>query len=129
MLSTFLCLYIIYFSYFVVDTSYSMKAKKSNNAGDGTYRCEACNFETKYSQNLQAHFKTLKHLGNELRRVSHLFRKSCINPSYVPQNHLTYWYRILVVWKNTYIKSRSMGDLCKCKQYFWTLQNSFFHKL
>ena len=64
MLSTFLCLYIIYFSYFVVDTPYSMKTKKSNNAGDGTYRCEACNFETKYSQNLQAHFKTLKHLGN-----------------------------------------------------------------
>ena len=31
---------------------------------DGTYVCDPCNFETKYSQNLQAHFKTLKHLGN-----------------------------------------------------------------
>ena len=63
MLPTFLY-FVLYFSYFVVDTPYSMKTKKSNNAGDGTYRCEACNFETKYSQNLQAHFKTLKHLGN-----------------------------------------------------------------
>ena len=61
--ATHIPLYVIYFSYFVVDTPYSMKTKKSNNAGDGTYRCEACNFETKYSQNLQAHFKTLKHLG------------------------------------------------------------------
>ena len=63
MLPILLC-FVLYFSYFVVDTPYSMKTKKSNNAGDGTYRCEACNFETKYSQNLQAHFKTLKHLGN-----------------------------------------------------------------
>ena len=62
--ATHIPLFVPYFSYFVVDTSYSMKTKKSNNAGDGTYRCEACNFETKYSQNLQAHFKTLKHLGN-----------------------------------------------------------------
>ena len=22
-----------------------------------------------------------------------------------------------------------MGDNCKCKQFFWTLHNSFFHKL
>ena len=22
-----------------------------------------------------------------------------------------------------------MGNICKCKQYFWTLSNSFFHKL
>ena len=27
------------------------------------------------------------------------------------------------------ITSRSLGDICKCKQYFWTLHNSFFHKL
>merc|ERR1740129_1368876 len=51
-------------SFDFADTPYSMKAKKSNNAGDGTYKCLPCNFETKYSQNLQAHFKTLKHLGN-----------------------------------------------------------------
>ena len=62
--ATHIHLFVLYLSYFVVDTSYSLKNKKSNNAGDGTYRCEACNFETKYSQNLQAHFKTLKHLGN-----------------------------------------------------------------
>jgi len=32
--------------------------------GEGTYKCEACKFETKYSQNLQAHFTTLKHIAN-----------------------------------------------------------------
>ena len=29
--------------------------------GDGIYRCQACNFSTKYNQNLHAHFRTLKH--------------------------------------------------------------------
>ena len=38
-------------------------------------------------------------------------------------------YKILVVWPNTYISSRSMGDICKFKQHFWTLHNSFFYKL
>ena len=28
-----------------------------------------------------------------------------------------------------YISPRSMEDICKCKQYFWTLHNSLFHKL
>ena len=23
----------------------------------------------------------------------------------------------------------SMGDICKCEQYFWSLHNSFFHKM
>ena len=27
------------------------------------YKCELCNFETKYSQNLSAHFKSLKHIN------------------------------------------------------------------
>ena len=27
-----------------------------------SYKCDACNFETKYSQNLTAHFKSLKHI-------------------------------------------------------------------
>ena len=79
MLPLFL-LFVLYFSCFVVDTSYSLKTKKSNNAGDGTYRCEACNFETKYSQNLQAHFKTLKHLGNtkmSCEESAIFFLKSC----------------------------------------------------
>ena len=29
-----------------------------------TYRCEICNFETKYNFNLVAHYKTLKHITN-----------------------------------------------------------------
>ena len=29
----------------------------------------------------------------------------------------------------TYVPSRSKGDICKCKQTFRTLRNSFFHKL
>ena len=74
--------FVQYFSYCVVDTPYSMKTKKSNNAGDGTYRCEACNFETKYSQNLQAHFKTLKHLGKT--------KMSCEESAIFFEN-LTYW--------------------------------------
>ena len=32
------------------------------NKANKTYVCDPCNFETKYSQNLQAHFKTQKHL-------------------------------------------------------------------
>ena len=31
---------------------------------DGLYRCEICNFDTKYSQNLHAHFRSQKHLVN-----------------------------------------------------------------
>ena len=31
---------------------------------DGLYRCETCNFDTKYSQNLHAHFRSQKHLVN-----------------------------------------------------------------
>ena len=31
---------------------------------DGLYRCETCNFDTKYSQNLHAHFRSQKHLIN-----------------------------------------------------------------
>ena len=30
--------------------------------------------------------------------------------------------------KSTYITSKYMGNVCKCKQSFWTLHNSFFHK-
>ena len=30
--------------------------------GDGVYKCDPCNFETKYSGNLKEHFKTQKHL-------------------------------------------------------------------
>ena len=26
------------------------------------------------------------------------------------------------------LPSRSMGDICKCKQLFWTVPNSFFHQ-
>jgi hypothetical protein len=69
-----------------------MKTKKTNDAGDGTYRCEACNFETKYSQNLQAHFKTLKHLGNA--RMSWEESVVCFAKlAYIPhikQNHSTF---------------------------------------
>ena len=32
--------------------------------GDGVYKCDPCNFETKYSGNLKEHFKTQKHLTN-----------------------------------------------------------------
>ena len=31
---------------------------------DRIYKCDPCNFETKYSQNLEAHFKSLKHIAN-----------------------------------------------------------------
>ena len=31
--------------------------------GDGVYKCDPCNFETKYSGNLKEHFKTQKHLS------------------------------------------------------------------
>ena len=60
------------------NTDSSMKLKKSvvkdkggkgdqnirKSIGEGTYKCETCKFETKYSQNLQAHFTTLKHIAN-----------------------------------------------------------------
>ena len=32
--------------------------------GDRIYKCDPCKFETKYSQNLEAHFKSLKHIAN-----------------------------------------------------------------
>ena len=35
-----------------------------NSNGDGIYKCDVCNFESKYSQNLQIHFKSLKHMTN-----------------------------------------------------------------
>ena len=35
----------------------------------------------------------------------------------------------LCLFQNTYIPSRSMGEICKCKQRFSTLRNSFFCKL
>ena len=41
------------------------KIKKIRKSiGDGVFKCDLCNFETKYSQNLQAHFRSLKHLSN-----------------------------------------------------------------
>ena len=43
-----------------------------------------------------------------------------------------FWFkiRVLLVWQNTYTKSRSNADIhiCKCKQYSWTLHDSFFHR-
>ena len=33
-------------------------------------------------------------------------------------------YRIPVFWQNIYIRSRSMGNICKCKQSFRTLHKS-----
>ena len=36
----------------------------SQSIGDGIYKCDPCNFETKWSQSLQAHFKTFKHISN-----------------------------------------------------------------
>ena len=38
-----------------------LKKQASNSA---LYRCDVCNFETKYSQNLTGHFKSLKHIAN-----------------------------------------------------------------
>ena len=35
-----------------------------NSNGDGIYKCDVCNFESQYSQNLQIHFKSLKHMTN-----------------------------------------------------------------
>ena len=32
--------------------------------GSGMHRCDICNFETKYSQNLTAHYETKKHIAN-----------------------------------------------------------------
>ena len=38
--------------------------KPPTDAISQTYRCETCNFETKYNFNLVAHYKTLKHITN-----------------------------------------------------------------
>ena len=35
-------------------------------------------------------------------------------------------YEIPVFRQNIFIPSRSMGHICKCKRFFWTLRNSFF---
>ena len=35
-----------------------------NSNGGGIYKCDVCNFESQYSQNLQIHFKSLKHMTN-----------------------------------------------------------------
>ena len=40
------------------------KMNSSQSIGDGIYKCDPCNFETKWSQSLQAHFKTFKHISN-----------------------------------------------------------------
>ena len=38
----------------------------------GIYKCQLCNFETKYSQNLSAHFNTLKHINNKESQTNEL---------------------------------------------------------
>ena len=47
---------------------------------------------------------------------------------WVLNSHLDLYTLLLrVMW--FYITSRYMGDICKCKQYFWTLHHSFIDKL
>ena len=36
----------------------------------GRYNCDVCNFETKYGFNLNAHFKSLKHISNTKLSIS-----------------------------------------------------------
>ena len=36
----------------------------------GKYSCDVCNFETKYGFNLNAHFKSLKHIANTKLSIS-----------------------------------------------------------
>ena len=38
--------------------------KSRKSIGDGAYKCDPCNFETKYSGNLTEHFRTQKHQKN-----------------------------------------------------------------
>ena len=56
---------------------------------------------------------------------SAVFFVSFADISQIRQNQSTF----PLLWQNTYITSRYVGDICKCKQNFLTLRNSFFHKL
>ena len=51
-------------SLFLPFFSENPEAILDSNGGDGVYKCDPCNFETKYSGNLKEHFKTQKHLSN-----------------------------------------------------------------
>ena len=52
--------------------------------------------------------------------------KKCFHHIFDFKDDLKKGYFQLPKW---YISSRSLGNIWKCKQIFWTLSNSFFHKL
>ena len=81
------------------------------------------NFKRKLSGSAknQTSFSLFFHFGkSEILLKSKIFLKSNVFKSNL-------WYKILVFWQRIYLTSRFMGDICKCKQFIWTLHTSF-HK-
>ena len=60
------CIFLLPFSFGALAAGGSLFGNNNAaaNGGDAVYKCDPCNFETKYSGNLKEHFKTKKHLRN-----------------------------------------------------------------
>ena len=75
----------------------------------------------------------LKELVKNWEFRSNFFKRpifSTIHQYFYGSNHK---FQIFVIksffWQNIYTPSRFIGNICKYKQSFWTLHNSFFYKL
>ena len=68
--------------------------------------------------------KLVKGRGNKFLAKKKLYNKKMTAPARLGSAR-----KIPARTHHYYIPLRSMGDICKFKQLFWTVPNSFFHKL
>ena len=85
---------------------------------------------------MQSVSRSLRPMGQKLGIwVWKNYFQICIHIHFYNYSSLFLWFKSKfsnfgiksLSWQNTCVPSRSIGDICKCKQLFWTIHNSFFH--